>query len=196
MTSTAQSGTRRRRAVAALVAGGALVTVGGLASGAFFTDSASIDNNTFAFGTVELSTNPTTALVSMPAMQPGDSVTKPLAVNNDGTMELRYSVSDVVTNDKLGSALVLTVKERVGASCDAFDGKTLYTGVLGAQAGTKVLGDKTPGNQDGDRVVAAKGTDNLCVRVDAPKGAIDNTFKGLTTSATFTFDAEQTANNA
>jgi spore coat-associated protein N len=196
MTSTIRRGAVGRRAVAAVVAGASLLTVGGLFSGAFFTDSASIDNNDFAFGTVSLSTTPTTKVFSMPAAQPGDVFTGPLTVLNDGSMQLRYALSDVVSSDKIGQGLVLTVKTRTAtdATCSAFDGTTLYNGILGLQAGSKILGDKAQGAQTGDRPVDAGATDNLCVRVTAPS-TLDNTFQGLTANTVFTFDAEQTDNN-
>ena len=45
-----------------------------------------------------------------------------------------------------------------------------------------------------DRVLAAAGTEVLCFYVSLPIGA-GNTLQGATTTTTFTFDAEQTANN-
>jgi hypothetical protein len=198
MTTTTR-GVTRRRVAAGLVAGASLATFAGLTSGAFFTDSASIDGNNFAFGTVSIATNPSTApLFSLPAALPGDSFTGPLAVKNDGTMQMRYAVESLTTDDVTAAALGLTVKSGV-ADCSAAgfgaSGTTLYTGVLGTVAGTKVFGDKATGTQGGERVLGAGAQDDLCVQVNVPK-AVDNSFQGDGTVTQFKFFAEQTANNA
>jgi hypothetical protein len=62
-------------------------------------------------------------------------------------------------------------------------------------AGTSIIGDPTQGAQAGDRVLAAAADEVLCFHVLLPDTATDDV-AGLTTTATFTFDAEQTANNS
>jgi hypothetical protein len=199
MTSTINKGDTRRRVIAGVVAGASLLTVGGLASGAFFTDATSIDNNEFTFGSVSISTTPSSApLFTMKGSLPGDSFTGPLLVKNDGTMEMRYALSSIGTNDTVGAALDLVVKTGV-TDCTkagfAGSGTVLYNGDLGLTSGTKVLGDKAVGGQAGDRVVAAGSTDTLCVQVAVP-GSVDDSFQGLGSTTQFKFDAEQTRNNA
>ncbi len=170
---------------------------------AVFTDSAAIGANSFTTGTVDISTSPTTALVTYSNMAPGDSTTQKLVVSNPGSLQLRYAVSGTATNADakgLKDQLVLTVKTidvttpGAGVECDNFDGTQLYSGDVDSTAG-KLVGDSTQGSHTGDRTLAASGSETLCFRVSLPT-TTGNTFQNATTTATFTFDAEQVANNA
>lgn len=179
---------------------GLLATLGGLAGLAVFTDQATIDANTFTSGDIAISTTPTTALVTFSDMVPGDSVqpNAGVVVSNDGNNELRYAISSTTTEDVLAAALDLTVREidvTVPATpCDDFDGAVLYGPAdLGAIAGINLVGDSTQGADAGDRVLAASATETLCFLVELPLSATGP--EGATTTATLTFDAEQTANN-
>ena len=183
--------------VVVLVAFAALVTVGTLA---LFTDSASVASNTFSTGTLDISASPTSALVTYSAMAPGDTVTNPLVVTNSGSMQLRYAISGSATNADakgLKDQLVLTIKTidvtTPASPCNDFDGTQLYSGDLDSTAG-KLVGDNTSGSQSGDRTLAASASETLCFRVNLPL-ATGNTFQNASTTATFTLDAEQTANN-
>jgi predicted ribosomally synthesized peptide with SipW-like signal peptide len=183
-----------------------LVTVGTMA---LFTDTETIGANTFSTGTIDLTVAPTSALVTFSNMMPGDTVTNPLVVGNAGSESLRYAVSSVATNADvptpkgLKDQLVLTVKTVDTTTpvtpCNEFDGTfTLYTGDLDAVAG-KILGDSVAGqtgvaNTGGDRTLASSTNETLCFRVNLPT-ATGNSFQGAATTATFTFDAEQTDNN-
>jgi spore coat-associated protein N len=133
-------------------------------------------------------------------MTPGDSVTNPITVTNSGNVQLRYAVSSSATNadgKALKDQLVLTVKTvdvtTPGTPCNDFDGTQLYTGDLDSTAG-KLVGDNTQGSQAGDRTLASAANEILCFRASLPL-ATANTYQGATTTATFTFDSEQTANN-
>ena len=66
--------------------------------------------------------------------------------------------------------------------------------VLGSIAGTNIFGDPTQGAQSGDRTLNAGASEVLCIQVSLPSSS-GNTYQGITTTATFTFNAEQTANN-
>ncbi len=180
-----------------------LVTVGTMA---LFTDTETIGANTFSTGTIDLTVAPTSALVTFSNMMPGDTVTNPLVVGNAGSESLRYAVSSVATNADakgLKDQLVLTVKTVDATTpvtpCNEFDGAfTLYTGDLDAVTG-KILGDSVAGqtgvaNTGGDRTLASSTNETLCFRVNLPT-ATGNSFQGAATTATFTFDAEQTDNN-
>src|SRR3989304_1634172 len=72
-----------------LLVGGSLLTFG---INAVFTDTASVPGNTFSTGNVDISTSPTSALVTFSDMMPGDVVTAPLTVTNAGGGQLRYAV--------------------------------------------------------------------------------------------------------
>ena len=189
-----------KRILLALLGLGLLSLAAGLAGLAVFTDSASVGSNTFSTGSVDINTAPTSALVTFSGMVPGDAVTNPLVVSNDGTMELRYATSSSATNaDGLGlkDALTLTIKTidvtTPGTPCDNFDGTQLYTGDLDDGAGGRLVGDPTQGSQAGDRVLSASVSETLCFRVQLPSSATGPS--GASTTATFTFDAEQTLNN-
>ena len=204
MSHTARPSTRRRRGVLvplALVALGStgLAVVG---SGAVFTDSKTIGANSFTTGTVTLTTTPTTAAVTLTNMAPGDSRVGSITVNNTGSLAQRYAVVSVADNTDtkgLAGQLQMTVKTGVTTCTSAgfaTDGTVVYgPSVLGSTAGTKVIGDSAQGFQTGDRALAATASESLCVLVSLPL-ATGNAFQNATTTAVFTFNAEQTANNA
>jgi len=167
---------------------------------AVFTDSDAVGANTFTAATISLTTSPTTALITYANMNPGDSVTNPITVTTAGNSQLRYAVSSSATNTDtkgLKDQLVLTIKTvdvtTPGVPCDNFDGTQLYTGDLDSTAG-KLVGDNTQGSQAGDRSLNAAANEILCFRAALPL-ATANAFQAATTTATFTFDSEQTANN-
>jgi predicted ribosomally synthesized peptide with SipW-like signal peptide len=180
--------------VALLAVAGATFTVASLA---LFSDQETAAGNAFSTGTIDLVATPASAVVTASDMAPGDQVTSVLDVANSGTLEFRYSASSVTTEDVLASELVLTIKEGV-TTCDdanwAADGTTVYSGELGDTGGIPLFGDPTQGAQAGDRVVAAGANEVLCVNVTFPLSAT-NASQGTSSTATFTFDAEQTANN-
>jgi predicted ribosomally synthesized peptide with SipW-like signal peptide len=191
----------RRRLVLGL--GALAVSAVGLTSvvtGAFFTDQATATNNAFTTGTVDLTASPATAAVTLPNMAPGDVITAPLTVNNAGTLAYRYSVLSTTTasTPDLAAQLDFTIKTGVTACTTAgfaATGAVAYGPAdLGSVLGAKVLGDAVAGQQTGDRTLAAGASEVLCLQVSLPS-ATGNTYQAKTTTATLTFDAEQTANN-
>jgi len=170
----------------------------GVASNAIWTDSQDVDANVFSTGTIDISTNPTTALVTFSGMAPGDEVTNDITVTNAGSLELRYAVTSDTTEDTLAAQLDLTIKTGVTTCTNVgfgVDGTIIYgPGNLGSTTGTDVIGDPTQGDDTGDRTLAASADEDLCFNVELPS-ATGNSFQGLTTTATFAFAAEQTANN-
>jgi len=116
---------------------------------------------------------------------------------------MRYAVSSTATNadtKNLMSQLVLTVKTGDSGSpttCTGGTGTQLYSGVLSSATsapGTKIVGDNTTGSQAGDRTLAGAASETLCFNVSLPL-ATTSGYASASTTATFTFDAEQTANN-
>ena len=184
---------RRRRGLLVLLLALSLGSVGaGAFSLALFTDSSAVGANAFTTGTIVLGANPATALLTASAMMPGDTVSGSLVVSNTGTGQLRYAMSSASTNadgKNLRDQLSLTVKT-LGTSCAAFDGTSLYSGTLSAAA----FGSNAQGAQAGDRTLAAGANETLCFQATLPIGT-GNAFQGASTTTTFTFDAEQTANN-
>ncbi len=178
----------------------ALAGLVGVAS-ALFTDQKVIGNNQFTSGTVVLNTSPTNVAVTFSNMAPGDQYTAPITVTNDGTLDLRYAVTSNTTNTDgkgLDGQLAMTIKTGVtDCSVGGFSasGSAIYgAGALGSVAGINVIGDPTQGAQAGDRTLSASGSEVLCVNVLLPLDT-SNAFQGASTTATFTFNAEQTKNN-
>lgn len=158
--------------------------------------------NTFNKGTIDLTAAPDTAVIALAGMMPGDSITNPVVISNEGTETLRYSIKSTATNDDgkgLKEQIVLTVKTVDSTSptrpCDNFDGRQLYTGDLDATAG-RIVGDPGMGQSGvaeagGYRALASMVSETLCFRVDLPI-TTGNAHQAATTTASFTFDAEQT----
>lgn len=172
-------------------------TVFSIASLALFTDQETVAGNSFSTGTIDLLATPATAVVTAGAMAPGDQVTAPLDIANSGSLELRYSATSTTTEDTLAAQLDLTIKTGVTVCDDAnwtTDGTIIYSGALGSTGTTTLFGSAVQGSQAGDRVLAAGANEALCVNVTLPL-ATGNASQGLTSTATFTFDAEQTSNN-
>lgn len=183
--------TRRRnhrRLLVALLMASSLATVGaGAMSLAVFTDSKA-SAGAWSSGTVVLGVSPTTTF-SATGIMPGDAGSQTVAVSNTGTGQLRYALASATTNaDGKGLAAQLQLVISAGA-CGSTTG-TLYGGTLAAAG----LGNPAQGADTGDRTVNAAATDNLCFAWTFPL-ASGNAFQGAATSATFTFAAEQTANN-
>ncbi len=161
---------------------------------AMWADSQAVTGNTFTTGSVDISTTPTSALVTFTGMVPGDKVTAPLTVQNAGTLQLRYAMTTGISGSTtLSDGLELQVKSGVttcsNAEFDA-DGTSLYNSSLTNGA----IGSATQGGQAGDRTLNSSASEVLCFQVRLPSGAA-GALQGLSTTATFTFAAEQTANN-
>ncbi len=181
----------QRRIRTRVMAGLLATTIVGVGAGAFslavFTDTAA-STGSFTSGTIDITSSPTVAF-TVTAMMPGDQNTATLTIANAGTASLRYALTTTAST-ALGAALQLTVKAQ-GTDCATFDGATILaaTALDGA-----AIGSPAQGGQAGDRTLAAAANEVLCFRVSLPL-ASGNTLQGLTSAATFTFDAEQTANN-
>ncbi len=178
--------------LAVLLAAASALTITSLA---VFTDQETVTTNAFSTGSLDLTVGTASALLTGTAMVPGDMSTAPLAVGNAGTLDLRYSMTSTTTGDAaLAAQLVLTVKSGV-ATCDdanfASTGSVIYTGALNAGA----FGSSAQGADSGDRTLAVSANETLCFNVTLPLTAT-NASQGQSVDTTFTFDAEQTRNNA
>lgn len=183
----------------------ALSTLAIVVTGAIFTDTDTRGSNTLSTGTVDISTGATTAIVSFSNMAPGDTTgPQTVTVTNNGSLELRYAITSTATNadaKNLAGELDLTVwaeSSEVGGTVGTCETATapLYNALaLGTTTGTNVVGDPTQGAQTGDRTLSAAASEKLCFKVDLPS-TTGNAFQGASTTATFDFKAEQTANNA
>ncbi len=192
MNDTASPGrrsSRRRLGILALLLGSAVLTLGsGISTLAVFTDSKNATAS-FSTGTISLTLSPTTVFTAA-AIFPGDSGTQTVAVTNSGTGSLRYALTTIATNtDGLGLATQLQLTIAAGAC------PVSATVLYGAAAlGSASFGNPATGSQSGDRVLAGGASENLCFAWSLAQGT-GNAFQGATTTATFTFASEQTANN-
>jgi camelysin-like metallo-endopeptidase len=188
MTQPEPSVRRRRRGFLAALLSLTVITLGaGAFSLAIFTDSAA-STGSFATGTIDITSSPAVAF-TVSNMMPGDANTQALTIANAGSATLRYAMVSAATNT-LGTTLQLEVKT-LGTNCATFDGTTVVgpTTLDGA-----LIGSSASGAQAGDRVLTAATSEVLCFQVSLPL-ATGNALQNTTSAVTFTFDAEQTANN-
>jgi spore coat-associated protein N len=190
---------RRRGLLALLMAGTALISAtGATLSLALFTDSASANANTFTVGTIHIGINPAATILTAPAMMPGDTVNGSVVVTNTGTAQLRYAISGSATNTDgkgLASQITITIRQpdvAGGNVCTAFTGVQLFSGAVPYLEGNLV--GTFASHPNGGRTLNAGLGETLCFRANLPL-ATANTYEGATTTETFTFYAEQTANN-
>ena len=193
MTTTTHGHPRRSWRFLALLGCAALTASlgAGAISLALFTDTDAVTGGPFSTGTIQIDASPATVDFEPQPMFPGDIVEDTIDVANTGTGALRYSMrTTVVSGASLAGQLELTVWLKTGAAC-ADGGPTFVTPTALSGAG---FGDNAQGYQLGDRDLAAGATDTLCFSATLPIGT-DNSFQNASTQVTFTFDAEQTANN-
>ena len=196
---------RRRRLVGLLLVVAAAATIGAASfSLAIFTSTQAVGANAFTTGTIVLGVAPATAILTSSTMMPGDSVPtgvpgQAVTVSNPGTAALRYAISGVSTdtdNKHLNTQLLITVRQpdgNAGSSCALMTGNSLFSAVV-PTAGLNMVGDPAPGGQAGDRTLAAGSSETLCFKASLPL-ATTNAYQGASSTYTFTFAAEQTANN-
>jgi predicted ribosomally synthesized peptide with SipW-like signal peptide len=192
---------RRRGLLALLVAGTALISASGATmSLALFTDSASANGNAFTTGTIHIGIVPAATILSAPAMMPGDTVNGSVVVSNTGTAQLRYAISGAATNtDTKGLAAQITITIKTVDSsgpgpCGLFNGTvTLFTGAVPYVEGN--LFGTFASHPNGGRALLSGANETLCFRATLPSTVVDPNLQGATTTMTFKFYAEQTANN-
>ena len=179
-----------------------LLSTGGLAgTAALFTDTQAVGANTFTTGTLDLTAAPATAIVTFSGMAPGSKTVGAVTVTNGGSLQMRYAISSVTTENTLAGLIDLTIWDEaaesvVDGSCDANAPASVLYGPadLGTTSGINLVGDPATGAQAGDRVLNNSANEVLCFKAELPL-ATSNAAQGLTSTATLNFQAEQTANN-
>lgn len=176
----------------------AFVSAAGLASSALFTSTDTSTGNAFTAGTVSINTGSGSAVFTVSGMAPGSIDYGVVPVANDGSLQLRYSMTSSSSNtDAKALAANLTAKVVAitsGATCNAAaisGGTAIYDGALAGAA----FGSTAAGAQTGDRSLDAGASESLCVQVSFPSVS-GNSFQGATTTTALTFSAEQTLHNA
>jgi hypothetical protein len=179
-----------------------MAATGATMSLALFTSQQAVAGNAFTTGTIVLSVTPASAIFTSAAMMPGDVVPvgvpgAPVTVSNAGTGTFRYAITGASTDTDakhLDTQLLITVRQAdAGGGCAAFTGTSLFSGVVPVGP-INLVGDPTPGAQAGDRTLAGGVNETLCFKASLPIGTLI-AYQGATSTYTFTFIAEQTANN-
>jgi len=183
--------TRRTGLLAALLGLTVLTLGAGVFSLAIFTDTAATTGS-FASGSIDITSSPTVAF-TVTNMLPGDADTQALTIGNAGLSQFRYSMTTAASG-VLGSALQLTVKEKDTntAGCANFNGADVVTTTTLNGA---LIGVVTQGPDAGDRVLDGATNEILCFRVSFPGSITNPALEAQTSNVTFTFNAEQVANN-
>lgn len=178
----------RRRALAVLLAGATLASVGaGASSLAYFTDSAS-NSGSWTSGSIALGLTPASTVWTASNIMPGDSGRQTVTVANSGTGQLRYAMATAISGETKSLSSQLTLAIATGA-CPASGAVTgdIYSGAL-ATAGFGDLATHAGRNVNG------LASESLCFAWTFNSSA-GNAYEGGAATATFTFSAEQTANN-
>ena len=193
-----------RKSLVLLAVTGMLATFGLLAS-AYFTSTATLANNTFTVGTLNLTANPTSAALTASALAPGDKITAPITLTNAGSLDLYYVMTSNSTDPDtkaLAQQMQLNIKSGVttcsAAGFDA-DGTSVYSGQLSNAAfgnpdfATAGWPNMSPGyDVPGDRFLASAANEVLCFQASLPTSA-GNQYQNATTTTTFTFSAVHAA---
>jgi hypothetical protein len=174
------------RRIRAVLAVGPLVALSWAGAFSAFTDNVNATSS-FSTGSVTIRANDQTGTVaftslSMSGMTPGTVRYTALRITNGGSADFNYAMAAATTGSSaLAGALTIGVKLVPSASC----GATEYT------ASTTALSAEAAG-VDGAAIAArplASGTSEfLCFKVQLPSSA-SNSLQGLTTNATFSFNA-------
>jgi hypothetical protein len=198
--------TTARKIVGSLGVIGAAAAVAGLGTFGTFTDSTTPVSTQVATGTVSIDlTQPATAIpTTVSDLVPGDSVSRLVALRNDGTsalssvtMKVTSSTSNVLTTDKT-NGLQLSLQACSGTwvqggstsaptySCSGGTARNVLSpgGVLRADEALQTPASLTPG-----------GTDQLVLGISLPTTA-GNQFQGLSNTLSLTFTGIQRGGTA
>jgi predicted ribosomally synthesized peptide with SipW-like signal peptide len=153
----------------ALVTTALSATLVGAGTFAIFTSQATNSANMFTAGTVVIGVDPASTFATIENIAPGDSGSGTVTVSNDGSLELRYDITESLTGDLTAGAngLVVTIKDS--------NGNVIVPG-------------------DNNRVLAAGANEVLTVDWNLPLAA-GNEYQAKGATLALTFDAEQTKNN-
>ena len=198
-TKTIATSSTARKVVGSLGVIGAAAAVAGMGTFGTFTDSTAPVTSTVASGTVDINLTGGEALaVTTAGFVPGDSLTRPVNLINNGTSPLAsillqstVATPSVLTTDAANGlqlavkscAVVWTAGPNNSWTCSSGE-RTLASG---GAVGNKVL--------DNPASLAAGASDNLAVTISLPTSA-DNTFQGKTATLSLTFTGTQRTGTA
>lgn len=119
---------------------------------------------------IDISTSPAKRVFEVSNIKPGDTMTRPLVIQNDGNIDFDYNMASkmISGSDKLFNQLLLSVSQA---------GEVLYSGTFGNFEGMSL------------RSLGVNDKEELSLSVEFPYES-GNEFQGLATSVLFTFTAE------
>jgi len=168
----------RRYRVLVPLAGLAAAAALAVGSGADFTSNSVNSANAYSTGTLTQSNSKAGAAVfNLPSAKPGDTVNGSVTITNSGSLPATFKLTETATNGfTTKSNLKLTITESGNAT-------PLWTGTFGelTTAGALDLGNFTAGQAR-----------TFVFSVTLAQSA-DNTEQGKTATATYSWDAVQTA---
>jgi hypothetical protein len=197
--STTKTRTTTRKVVGSLAVLGTAAAVAGLGTFGTFTDSTAPINTTVTSGTVDI--NLAQPGVAVPAtisgFLPGDSMSRPVTLSNNGdsalasvTLDVTSSTNTVLTSDAAKGLQLLVKSCTVAWSQNGPDTAPTYgcTGTEGVVLATNpVLGSDT---FTGLNSLTPAKSDNLLLTVSLPTTA-DNAFQGKSAALSLVFTGTQ-----
>ena len=181
--------TRRHTRRRLIPAWGLLLATIAVLSLSLRTANAAIAASGFAGGDLHLDDRAGTLVLGLHHMLPGDSVSGSVQVRARD-LPLRYALTSSTTGavrSALAEAVVLVIRSE-GTSCVSGDGDVMYSGPLP----TAAFGDASPGQQEGDRVLAAGRDEVLCFEAVLP-ATTGNALQATSATSTLTLRFEEAA---
>lgn len=177
----------RSTPVRAVLSLGVVFGLGAVGTLAYWTDSAALAGGNFTAGTLDIKlsgadNNPAafTTNFTMLNMQPGDSKAASVSVQNAGSLAFTYTATGTAPG-ALNTTLVFRV----------VPGGTVSGGTC--TGGTETFNNQLTAGNTGvitaNRPLAAGANESFCVSASIPSTA--TTGQGLSTTASFTFNAKQ-----
>ena len=189
-----------------LIAGIALVGVAGVgigsvASSALFTDTESTTAATITSGTISITAGGDyNSYFPTSSMMPGDDKYGIITIaNGNGAARLsstaNWSVANALTTD-LEIRMVSATSTSTCTSSTDFSSplNSVVKPASSSATSFAMFGSATAGDQTGDQTLAVNTTYYYCVNIKMPT-SMPTAAQGATSDLTFTFNAEQTANN-
>ena len=189
-----------------LIAGIALVGVAGagigsIASSALFTDTESTTAATITSGTIAITAGGDyNSYFPTSSMMPGDDKYGIITIaNGNGAARLsstaNWSVANALTTD-LEIRMVSATSTSTCTSSTDFSSplNSVVKPASSSATSFAMFGSATAGDQTGDQTLAVNTTYYYCVNIKMPT-SMPTAAQGATSDLTFTFNAEQTANN-
>lgn len=158
---------------------------------AAFGDNETVGVNRLSAATVDIEPGSTGVPIVASNLAPGDRLVGSIAVENVGTLPVRYALVSDGTAGPLAPWLSWEIWPRSG-TCDSEPEPTdlLSEGPLPTEPGAAVFGDVTIGLDPGDRILHPGESEEFCTAVTLVLGAPD-TVQAQTVRQEFVVVAEQ-----